>query len=115
MSFAAQTTGMIDIGSNTVRLSIYRVTGAGAYRVIDQGRWPARLSQRLTADGRLPADVVAELGEVLRHYKRICRIHGTDRIRAVATAALRQAVNRDQVLAALYEETGLRIELLPGE
>lgn len=115
MAFTAQTTGMIDIGSNTVRLSVYRVTEEGAYRVIDQGRWPARLSQRLTADGRLPAEAVSELGEVLRHYKRICRIHEVGRIRAVATAAIRQAVNRDQVLAALYEETGLAIELLSGE
>jgi len=115
MSFTAQTTGMIDIGSNTVRLSVYRVTEDGAYRVIDQGRWPARLSQRLTADGRLPAEAVSELGEVLRHYKRICRIHGAGRIRTVATAAVRQAANRDQALAALFEETGLSIELLPGE
>ncbi|MFD2334209.1 Ppx/GppA family phosphatase [Cohnella sp. GCM10020058] len=115
MSFTAQTTAMIDIGSNTVRLSVYRVTEEGAYRVIDQGRWPARLSQRLTADGRLPAEAVSELGEVLRHYKRICRIHGAERIRTVATAAVRQASNRDQVLSALFEETGLVIELLPGE
>ncbi|CAI6044986.1 Ppx/GppA phosphatase family protein [Cohnella sp. JJ-181] len=115
MSFTAQTTGMIDIGSNTVRLSVYRVTEEGAYRVIDQGRWPARLSQRLTGDGRLPAEAVSELGEVLRHYKRICRIHGVERIRTVATAALRQAANRDQALSALFEETGLTIELLPGE
>ncbi|MBB6671038.1 Ppx/GppA family phosphatase [Cohnella nanjingensis] len=106
---------MIDIGSNTVRLAVYQILESGAFRVIDQGRWPARLSQKLTAEGRLPLEAVAELGEVLRHFRRICRMHGADSIRAVATAAIRQAANRQQVLKTLYEETGLEIELLSGE
>ncbi|MCC3375897.1 Ppx/GppA phosphatase family protein [Cohnella sp. REN36] len=115
MQSSSQVTGVIDIGSNTVRLAVFQLQDNGAFRVIDQGRWPARLSQKLGADGRLPVETVAELGEVLRHFRRICRMHGADRVRAVATAAIRQAANRHQVLQTLYEETGLEIELLSGE
>ncbi|RUS44660.1 Ppx/GppA family phosphatase [Cohnella sp. AR92] len=106
---------MIDIGSNTVRLAVYQITDHGAFRVIDQGRWPARLSQKLNADGELPPDAVNELAEVLLHFKRICKMHGTTSIKAVATAAVRQATNREQVLMQLSSETGLRIELLSGQ
>ncbi len=108
-------TGIIDIGSNTVRLSVYQLTGNGAYRVVDQGRWPARLSQRMGADGTLPDEAVDELAELLRHYLRICAKHGAERVRAVATAAIRQAANRKAVVERLRLAAGIDIEILSGE
>lgn len=110
-----QITGIIDIGSNTVRLSVYQLTENGAYRVVDQGRWPARLSQRMTSDGALPMEAIDELAEVLRHFCRICQKHGAENIRAVATAAIRQAVNREAIIQKLFDLTGLSIEILSGE
>ncbi|QMV40745.1 Ppx/GppA phosphatase family protein [Cohnella cholangitidis] len=112
---ANRMTGIIDIGSNTVRLSVYQLTDNGAYRVVDQGRWPARLSQRLDKTGLLPDEAVEELAEVLRHFCRICQKHGADRVRAVATAAIRQAVNRESIIRRLFAMTGLTIEVLSGE
>jgi exopolyphosphatase/guanosine-5'-triphosphate,3'-diphosphate pyrophosphatase len=108
-------TGIIDIGSNTVRLAVYQLTDNGAYRVLDQGRWPARLSQKLDAKGSLSNEAVDELAEVLRHFCRICHKHGAESIRAVATAAIRQAVNRDSIIRRLHSSTGLSIEILTGE
>jgi exopolyphosphatase/guanosine-5'-triphosphate,3'-diphosphate pyrophosphatase len=110
-----KTIGIIDIGSNTVRLAVYQLTDNGAYRVLDQGRWPARLSQRMNADGCLPDEAVDELAEVLRHFRRICEKHATESIRAVATAAIRQAVNRDAIIQRLFSLTGIIIEILSGE
>ncbi|MFC5468892.1 Ppx/GppA family phosphatase [Cohnella suwonensis] len=110
-----QVTGIIDIGSNTVRLSVYHINDNGAYRVVDQGRWPARLSQRMEADGTLPDSAVEELCEVLRHFRRICQKHGASRIRAVATAAIRQAGNRESVIERLRRHAGLSVEILSGE
>lgn len=115
MKQSTQVTGMIDIGSNTVRLAVYQVQANGAYRVIDQGRWPARLSEKLTNEGLLPLEAIDELAEVLRHFRRICKMHRASRIRAVATAAIRQAVNGRKVLDRLHRLTGLNIELLSGD
>jgi len=108
-------TGIIDIGSNTVRLTVYQLSDNGAYRVVDQGRWPARLSQRMDAKGALPMEAVDELANVLRHYIQICQKHGAESIRAVATAAIRQAMNREEILKQLNISTGLTIEVLSGE
>lgn len=110
-----KTIGIIDIGSNTVRLAVYQLTDNGAYRVLDQGRWPARLSQRMNADGALPDEAVEELSEVLLHFRRICEKHATESIRAVATAAIRQAVNREAIIQRLFGLTGISIEILTGE
>ncbi len=108
-------TGIIDIGSNTVRLAVYQLSDNGAYRVIDQGRWAARLSQRMDGEGNLQDEAIEELTEVLRHYRRICQMHGAGSIRAVATAAIRQSANRDRIVQRLSAETGLVIEVLSGE
>ncbi|MFD0673443.1 Ppx/GppA family phosphatase [Cohnella sp. GCM10027633] len=108
-------TGIIDIGSNTVRLAVYQLTEGGAYRVIDQGRWAARLSQRLNGNGELAEEAIDELAEVLRHYRRICQLHGASRIRAVATAAVRQSTNRDLIVERLSAATGIIVEVLSGE
>ncbi|RIE02887.1 Ppx/GppA phosphatase family protein [Cohnella faecalis] len=112
---SSSVTGIIDIGSNTVRLGVYQLTEGGAHRVIDQGRFAARLSQRLTPEGLLPEEAVEELVEVLRHYRQICLKHGATRIRAVATAAIRQAANRDNLLRYLKAATGVEVELLSGD
>jgi exopolyphosphatase/guanosine-5'-triphosphate,3'-diphosphate pyrophosphatase len=110
-----QITGIIDIGSNTVRLAVYQLSDDGAYRVIDQGRWGARLSQRMSDNGVLSDEAIDELTDVLRHYRRICQLHGASRIRAVATAAIRQSVNRESIIERLYASTGIAIEILSGE
>ncbi|WP_027087923.1 Ppx/GppA phosphatase family protein [Cohnella panacarvi] len=108
-------TGIIDIGSNTVRLAVYQLSDNGAYRVIDQGRWAARLSQRMDDEGNLTDEAIEELTEVLRHYRRICQMHGTGFIRTVATAAVRQSANRERIVRRLSDATGLTIEVLSGE
>lgn len=108
-------TGIIDIGSNTVRLAVYQLSANGAYRVIDQGRFAARLSQRMGADGMLSDEAIDELTDVLRNYRRLCQVHGASRIRAVATAAIRQSANREQIVKRLRDATGIEIEILSGE
>jgi exopolyphosphatase/guanosine-5'-triphosphate,3'-diphosphate pyrophosphatase len=48
-----QRMGIIDIGSNSIRLVIYEWTEHGAYRIVDQAKEPARLSERIDDDGQL--------------------------------------------------------------
>lgn len=105
-------TGIIDIGSNTVRLAVYQLSPGGGHRIIDQGRWAARLSRKLTPDGRLPDEAVEELAGLLLQYVLLCRKHGADNIRAVATAAVRTASNRDEVVRRLSRAAGIGIEVL---
>jgi exopolyphosphatase/guanosine-5'-triphosphate,3'-diphosphate pyrophosphatase len=66
-------------------------------------------------DGSLLTEAIEELAEVLRHFRRICEKHGAENIRAVATAAIRQAVNRDAIIRHLFDATGIEVEILSGE
>ncbi|MCK9861520.1 Ppx/GppA phosphatase family protein [Paenibacillus sp. ATY16] len=110
-----QRIGIIDIGSNSVRLVVYERTANGAHRVIDGGKRPARLAERVDDNGILATDAITELLGTLNHFTMICAHNRTGHIRAVATAAIRNAANQAEILETIKSETGLTIELLSGE
>lgn len=110
-----QRIGIIDIGSNSIRLVVYERTSAGAHRVIDGSKRAARLSEQVAEDGTLPDKIIEELVDMINHFRLICAHHNTGLIRAVATAAIRNSANKDHVLSRIHSETGLQIELISGE
>ncbi|WNQ09934.1 Ppx/GppA phosphatase family protein [Paenibacillus aurantius] len=107
--------GIIDIGSNSVRLGIYEQTGRLSHRVIDESKKAARLSERIGSDGRLGEKDILALAETLEQFKLLCSANRTAQIRAVATAAIRNAANSAEIVAKLIRLTGLDIEVLSGK
>ncbi|OBR68527.1 phosphatase [Paenibacillus oryzae] len=109
-----QRIGIIDIGSNSIRLVVYERTVSGAHRVVDGSKRSARLSGKMDAQGCLPDEHIGDLIDTLHHFSLICSHHGVGHIRAVATAAIRNATNSAAILESIKSETGLHIELLSG-
>jgi exopolyphosphatase/guanosine-5'-triphosphate,3'-diphosphate pyrophosphatase len=107
--------GIIDIGSNSIRLVINEETEHGAHHVIDESKESARLSEKIGADGTLKFEDQQALCQTLNYFKKICEANRTAIIRAVATAAIRNAVNSEEILSFVEQNTGLKIELLRGE
>jgi exopolyphosphatase / guanosine-5'-triphosphate,3'-diphosphate pyrophosphatase len=110
-----QRIGIIDIGSNSIRLVVYERTAAGAHRVIDGSKRAARLSEQIDDNGALPDKGIDELVATINHFRLICAHHRTGHVRAVATAAIRNATNREHLLHRIEAESGLPIELISGE
>ncbi|MDF2960895.1 MAG: phosphatase GppA [Paenibacillus sp.] len=106
--------GIIDIGSNSIRLVIYDMNPHHAYRVIGEFKQSARLSQRIGPDNSLaPGDIQVLVG-ILSHFKRICDANQVTEIRAAATAAVRNAANSREIIQTLQNRCGLTVELLSG-
>lgn len=106
--------GIIDIGSNSIRLVIYEINALGAYRVVSEHKDSARLSERIGYDGILHSKDIISIVPILSHYALLCRVHEVQTVRAVATAAIRNAVNSAEIVRVLEEQTDLRIEVLSG-
>jgi exopolyphosphatase/guanosine-5'-triphosphate,3'-diphosphate pyrophosphatase len=101
----------IDIGSNTTRLLVADADGAALREVLSQ-----RVFTRLRGfEGAIPADKVGEVAETVASQVRLARESGAEEIRAVATAAIRGAPNRDELCAAVREASGVEISVLSGE
>ncbi|OPA80893.1 hypothetical protein BVG16_00655 [Paenibacillus selenitireducens] len=110
-----QRIGIIDIGSNSIRLVVYGRSENGAFQVIDESKYTARLSELVDSDHRIDILQLQPMVDKLNHFKRICDIHYVDTIRIAATAAIRNASNRDEIISYLNSMTGLQIDVLSGE
>lgn len=108
-------TGIIDIGSNSVRLVVYRCDEADNCHIITESKFSARLSELVDENNYMDIHLLQTMVNKLLHFKRICEMHQVSSIRACATAAIRNAVNRDEVVRYLEEQTDLTIDVLSGE
>lgn len=104
----------IDVGSNTVRLLIS--SGAQGQCTTDLYlRRVTRLSGGLTDTAGLTVASMQRTLEALKYFQSIMKEREVKNYRAVATEALRRAVNRQQFLDLVSAEAGLNLEIISGE
>lgn len=106
--------GIIDIGSNSVRLVVY----AGATRtpeVIFNEKVMAGLGRGIAGDGRLTGGSMRVAVAALARFALLARDMGVTSLRTVATAAVREATNADRFLDKVRDTCGLEIEVISGE
>ncbi|RRJ67030.1 Ppx/GppA family phosphatase [Paenibacillus oralis] len=115
MENSRMTIGIIDIGSNSIRLAIYEATPQGEYRLVQEIKESARLSEKMNAGGAMERKDVLSIVPILEQFREICAVYGCRQIRVAATAAIRNAANAREIAELLKERTGLEIEILTGE
>lgn len=104
----------IDIGSNTTRLLVAECS-EGVLSEVTQQRAFTRLGKSLGRNGRIGRRKTAELVGVVAGQAALARQLGAETVRAVATAALRRAEDRDDVMAAVSASAHVEVDLLSGE
>src|SRR5271157_4502283 len=103
----------VDIGSNSVRLKIARLT-RGRLRTIHEDREVTRLGEGVFRSGFLTPESMAETVKVLRRFHRATQQVVTDPVRVVATSALRDARNSQAFLEWVRSSTGWTVEIISG-
>lgn len=105
--------GIIDIGSNTMRLNIYKYENQSLYLM---------LSKKLTAglasyveDGSLSDKGIKKAISCLEEFKLILENVPVDNLYVFATASLRNIKNSDEATKQIEDETGFSIEIITGE
>src|SRR5918996_3868869 len=106
--------GAIDIGSNTTRLLVAEPEEGQLRKVMEQRAY-TRIGKDASKDGKITAEKVAEVAEVVTRQVRLAHEMGAEVIRAVATAAIREAKNRDKVVREIEEAAGVKVEVLDVE
>jgi exopolyphosphatase/guanosine-5'-triphosphate,3'-diphosphate pyrophosphatase len=104
----------IDIGSNTTRLLVVESVD-GQLREMLQQRAFTRIGKGRKRDERIDAEKIAEVAEVVATQVRVASELGARELRAVATAAIRQAANGDELVAAIHDAAGVDVHILDGE
>jgi exopolyphosphatase/guanosine-5'-triphosphate,3'-diphosphate pyrophosphatase len=104
----------IDIGSNTTRVLVADV-GAGRLTAVLQQRAFTRLGRGLAPGAAIPRARIDDVARVVAEQRRAAEAAGARVVRAVATAAIRGAGNRDEVVAAVHRAGGIELAVLDGE
>lgn len=104
----------IDVGSNTTRLLVADTVPGGIQDVLNERAFTL-IGRSLGDSGRIPSEKVAETATVVAGQAERARELGADRIRAVATAAIRRAENARELVDAIEREAGLPLEVLQGK
>ncbi len=105
--------GIVDVGSNTIRLSIYRCE-AGTVRVLMHKKTMAGLASYVVA-GRLPMRGVRVVCDVLLDYRALLDNLGISEMYVFATASLRNITNSAEAVKSIRLQTGIPIDVISGK
>lgn len=106
--------GVIDLGSNSVRLNIVQVYDNGAYNLLDQAKVMVRLSENLHGDNQLKQEPMDRTIHAVRLFQKLLSAYEVKRVIAVATAAVRMAENGQAFLNEVLEKTGIEFQIISG-
>ena len=104
---------IIDIGSNSIRLTLYETEGQG-FKILFREKIMAGLAGYVE-DGKLSAEGVECACAGLLTFRGILQTLAIDRINVFATASLRNISNTEQALSVIRAATGYSVEVVSGE
>lgn len=105
---------VVDIGSNSVRLVIYEGAVRAPTPVFNE-KILCGLGRAVATTGSLDEEAAERAIWALRRFAVICRVIGVKNIRAIATAAVREAKNGKDFIIRAEAALGGPIEVLSGE
>lgn len=106
----------IDIGTNTLRLLILEVKSADKNKRLYIGREITRLGEGFSDENKLiNKNAMDRSVSALSNFARIVKEYNVDRVRAVATSAVRESLNGTEFVKKIIRDTGLPVEVITGE
>jgi exopolyphosphatase/guanosine-5'-triphosphate,3'-diphosphate pyrophosphatase len=106
--------GAIDLGSNSVHMVIAEVSADGRIEVVDRVKEMVRLGRRAFTTGRLRPDAMDLAVRAVKTFYRLAQAQRVERLRAVATSAVREARNGPGFVRRLRRETGIAVHVIAG-
>jgi exopolyphosphatase / guanosine-5'-triphosphate,3'-diphosphate pyrophosphatase len=104
--------GALDLGTNNCRLLIATPQGAGGFRVVEAYSRIVRLGEGLGQSGRLSEAAMERAMAALKVSAEKLRRRRVVRLRAIATQACRMAENGPAFIDRVFDETGLRLQII---
>lgn len=105
---------IVDLGSNSARMAINEILPDGRFREIRRVKENSRLSEGMSREKVLKEPAMRRTIKALQRFKRIYQEYPDIEVRAITTAAVRQARNRQEFLSRVKKETGIELQVLSG-
>jgi len=108
-------TAVIDMGSNSFRLVVYGWDPGRYWQHVDEIREAVRVSAGMSESGAIKKSRFKRALRTAVVFASFCEHSGIDDVRAVATSAIRDASNRDELLTEMRSQSGLDVQVLSTE
>ncbi|MBO6202497.1 MAG: exopolyphosphatase [Selenomonas sp.] len=105
--------GIIDIGSNTIRMAVYLIEG-GHFEQLMKRKATVGLASYVE-DGIMQPEGIDKAVETLLEYKKFLYCFKITQVTAFTTAALRNAKNSSQAVGEIEHRTGIKIQVISGD
>jgi exopolyphosphatase/guanosine-5'-triphosphate,3'-diphosphate pyrophosphatase len=105
---------IVDIGSNSGRMIVFRLQEGGHLDVIEDERAPLRLARALSESDELGEEAIERTLEALRDFRAVADGAGATSITAVATSAVREATDGRELLARAAAD-GIVLQVIDGD
>jgi len=108
----------IDIGSNAIRLQIVKVfednKGKVSFKKLQYLRFPLRLGKEVFEDGKISYETRDKFTKLMLTFKHLIELYEVDAYRAVATSAMREASNGEEIRDYVDGQIRLKIDIING-
>ena len=105
--------GIIDVGSNTIRMAIYVIDGDRIEMIMKKKHTVGLASH--VREGIMMRSGIEKVVEIISEYRDFLGDLGITRITAFTTAALRNANNSQQAVDEIERRTGVKIHVMTGD
>lgn len=105
---------LIDLGTNTFNLIIAKIE-AGEIEHLFSTKEGVALGMGGINEKRISDDAIIRAIECLNRYKTLCDDYQVQRIDAIGTSAIRDALNQQEFVEKVKLETGIEIQVVSGE
>ena len=106
--------GVIDIGSNTIRLVVYQVNGQKIKPMFNK-KFSAGIAGYINDKNRITKEGIEKAVHTLCELKMLLESVQIEELFVFATASLRNIDNTQEALDAIYEGCGYQVQVLTGE
>ena len=115
VGFGARRHAVIDVGTNSVKFVLGERSADGSWTDLVDRSEVTRLGQGLASSDRLDPEAIERTTDAIADMVDEARSHGVEEVAAAGTAWMRVADNTDELVSAVLERSGLRIEMVDGE
>ncbi len=105
---------VLDMGATAIRMLVAELPPGEPPRILEEASRAVLLGKDAFTSGRLGAATIEATLRALEGFRRIMDAYGVVRYRAVATSAVREAINRDTFLDRVRLRAGIEVEVIDG-
>ena len=106
---------LIDLGTNTFHLLITEVNAVGETEALVKIKEPVKLGKGGISKGAIAPDAFERALNTLQNFRKLVNQHQVNEVKALATSAVRNATNGEELVQAIAEKTGFEVEVISGD